>query len=140
MSTDEPATTPFVDWYGIWAGHGGVGRDGLSWIQDPPLGDLQLKVQPARFSEHPFLSSEHPWEVGGMIPNFVFPDDDKLKVWYQSKGDDGSGIGTRMLSRLLDELTDIDVITLFCRLRLSKYYESLGFKEFTKQVVMHRRN
>lgn len=50
------------------------------------------------------------------------------------------GIGTRMLKRILDELEDIDVITLFCRPRLSKYYEKLGFKEFTKQVVMHKRN
>ena len=81
--------TPFVDWYGIWAGHGGVGRDGLSWIQDPPLGDLRLKVQPGRWSEPIFHDAEHPWETGGMTPWFVFPDDDKLKVWYSTKGKDG---------------------------------------------------
>lgn len=50
------------------------------------------------------------------------------------------GIGTRLLERLLEELEHIDVITLFCRPRLSRFYERLGFKEFTKQVVMQRRN
>ena len=90
MSGQEAPTTPFVDWYGIWAGHGGVGRDGLSWIQDPPVGDLRLKVQPGRWSEPIFDVPEHPWEAGGIVPNFVFPDDGKLKVWYQCKGDDGT--------------------------------------------------
>ena len=32
MSDSSPETRPFVDWYGIWAGHGGVGRDGLIHI------------------------------------------------------------------------------------------------------------
>ena len=89
MSQMQPQTIPFVDWYGIWAGHGGVGRDGLSWIQDPPLGELQLKIQPARWSDPIFNEAEHPWERGGMIPGFAFPDDGRLKVWYQSDGEDG---------------------------------------------------
>ena len=49
-------------------------------------------------------------------------------------------IGTRMLHMLLEELREIHVITLFCRPRLSGYYAELGFKHFTKQVVMHKRN
>ena len=84
------APTPFVDWYGIWAGHGGVGRDGLSWIQDPPQGDLQLKVQPGRWSERIFLPGEHPWESASVTPNFVLLDEDRLKVWYQCSGEDGT--------------------------------------------------
>ena len=50
------------------------------------------------------------------------------------------GIGRKILERLLRELEEIHVVTLFCRPRLSDYYQSLGFKEFTKQVVMHKRN
>ena len=91
MATEEISNiTPFVHWYGIWAGHGGVGRDGLSWVQDPPQGDLQLKVQPGRWSEPIFLSGEHPWESAIVTPNFVLYDDDKLKVWYQCSGEDGT--------------------------------------------------
>ena len=52
----------------------------------------------------------------------------------------GRGTGTRLLGRLLDELKDIDVITLFCRPKLAEFYQNLDFKEFTKQVVMHHRN
>ena len=51
-----------------------------------------------------------------------------------------SGIGTRLLGRLLEELEHIDVITLFCRPRLEPFYQKLDFKHFTKQIVMHRRN
>lgn len=49
------------------------------------------------------------------------------------------GIGAELLSVVLDTVRDIHVITLFCQPRLSAYYTSLGFKEFSKQVVMHRR-
>ena len=52
----------------------------------------------------------------------------------------GDGIGRRLVTMLLKSLSGIHVITLFCQPRLSEYYVSLGFKEFTKQVVMHRRN
>lgn len=92
MPEEQPTPVPFVDWYGIWAGHGAAGQDGLSWIQDPPVGDLQLKVQPGRWSELLFHTAEHPWEAGGMVPGFAFPDEGKLKVYYvyyQSTGDDG---------------------------------------------------
>ena len=50
------------------------------------------------------------------------------------------GIGTRILERLLEELAHIDVVTLFCRPRLTEFYQNLEFKHFTKQIVMHRRN
>ena len=50
------------------------------------------------------------------------------------------GIGTRMLNLLTASLGRIDVITLFCQRKLVPYYESLGFKELTRQVVMQRKN
>ena len=89
MPEEQPPPLPFVDWYGIWAGHGAVGEDGLSWIQDPPVGDLHLKVQPGRWSDLLFRTAEYPWEAGGMVPGFAFPDEGKLKVYYQSTGYDG---------------------------------------------------
>lgn len=51
-----------------------------------------------------------------------------------------SNIGTQLANLLLQSLEDIDVITLFCRRKLASYYESLGFKEFTRQTVMQKRN
>lgn len=50
------------------------------------------------------------------------------------------GVGTRMLNLLTASLNEIDVITLFCQRKLVPYYESLGFKELTRQVVMQKRN
>lgn len=89
MSEQLPAPIPFFDWYGIWAGHGGVGRDGLSWIQDPPAGDLQLRVQQATLAPLN-LAAERPWEAGGITPNLVMEHDGVLKMWYRSMGDDGT--------------------------------------------------
>ena len=90
MDENVIGPTPFIDWCGIWPGHGGVGEDGLSWIQDPPLGDLQLKVQPGRWSE-PFLHQrEHPWEAENLTPLMVLREGDRLRVWYHCTGDDGN--------------------------------------------------
>jgi len=50
------------------------------------------------------------------------------------------GLGTKLMNKILSSLEDIHVITLFCQSKLSEYYTNLGFKEFTKQVVMHMRN
>ena len=89
MNESVIGPTPFVDWCSIWPGHGGQGRDGVSWIQDPPVGDLQLKVQPARWSE-PFLHErEHPWEAESIIPLMVLREGDRLRAWYQCTGDNG---------------------------------------------------
>lgn len=41
-----------------------------------------------------------------------------------------------MIERLLDELKDIDVISLFCSEDLAGFYKETGFKK-TKQIVMH---
>ena len=50
------------------------------------------------------------------------------------------GIGTRIVNLMMEYLKDIDVVTLFCQRKLVAYYESLGFKEFTRQAVMQKRN
>ena len=50
------------------------------------------------------------------------------------------GVGKQLMQTLLAVLSNIHVVTLFCQSKLSDYYVDLGFKEFTRQVVMHRRN
>ena len=50
------------------------------------------------------------------------------------------GVGRQIILTLLDSLKDIHVVTLFCQPKLSEYYTELGFKELSRQVVMHLRN
>ena len=47
------------------------------------------------------------------------------------------GIGEKMLTMLLEEISHIDIVSLFCGEKLIKFY---GQKQFqaTKQIVMHR--
>jgi predicted GNAT family N-acyltransferase len=51
------------------------------------------------------------------------------------KGD----IGTKLVSKLLDELSHIDVISLFCEEHLIPFYENNNFKYSKSQYVMHRK-
>ena len=90
MTSTKAKATPFVDWYGIWAGHGGAGKDGLSWIQDPPLGDLRLAVQEGIWSEPQFTSVERSWEAGGVTPNHIVYQDGTLKMWYRATGENAT--------------------------------------------------
>ncbi|MFD1675221.1 GNAT family N-acetyltransferase [Alicyclobacillus fodiniaquatilis] len=48
------------------------------------------------------------------------------------------GIASKMSSKLADELSHIETITLFCGAELVPLYQSRGFKG-TRQVVMHRK-
>jgi len=48
------------------------------------------------------------------------------------------GIGSRLVARLLRELGDVDLTSLFCQPDLVAVYEPLGFRP-TRQVVLHRR-
>ena len=48
------------------------------------------------------------------------------------------GVGTTILERLLDEATDIDIVSLLCEAELVPFYERLGFRP-ASQVVLHRR-
>ncbi|REJ07950.1 GNAT family N-acetyltransferase [Halobacillus trueperi] len=49
-----------------------------------------------------------------------------------------SGIGTEIVSRLLKELSHIDVISLFCEEELIPFYERNKFKHIKAQCVMHK--
>jgi GNAT superfamily N-acetyltransferase len=50
-----------------------------------------------------------------------------------------SGIGKKLVTRLLDELTHIDIISLFCEEDLIPFYEKNKFKHSKSQFVMHRK-
>ncbi|WP_139180802.1 GNAT family N-acetyltransferase [Virgibacillus salinus] len=50
-----------------------------------------------------------------------------------------SGIGTKIVSQLLKELSNIDVISLFCEEDLIPFYEKNKFKYNKSQFVMHRK-
>ena len=49
------------------------------------------------------------------------------------------GIGTKLISRLLDELSHINVISLFCEEKLIPFYEKNGFKYSKSQFIMHKK-
>ncbi|WEG14930.1 GNAT family N-acetyltransferase [Pullulanibacillus sp. KACC 23026] len=49
------------------------------------------------------------------------------------------GIGLKPISRLLDELTHIDIISLFCEEELIPFYEKNGFDFSKSQFVLHRK-
>jgi ribosomal protein S18 acetylase RimI-like enzyme len=50
-----------------------------------------------------------------------------------------SGVGTKLVSHLLERLTHIDVISLFCEDDLIPFYEKNSFKYSKSQFVMHRK-
>ncbi len=50
-----------------------------------------------------------------------------------------SRIGTKLVSKLLDETSHIDVVSLFCEESLIPFYERNNFKLSKSQLVMHRR-
>jgi len=47
------------------------------------------------------------------------------------------GLGTRLLTRLLDELAPVETVSLFCDPALAPFYRPHGFQP-TTQLVMHR--
>jgi len=50
-----------------------------------------------------------------------------------------TGIGLKLVSILLEKLTHIDVISLFCEEELIPFYEKNDFKYSKYQFVMHRK-
>jgi N-acetylglutamate synthase-like GNAT family acetyltransferase len=49
------------------------------------------------------------------------------------------GIGTRLIEKLLEDLSHIDVISLFCEEHLIPFYQKNNFKYSKSQFVMHRK-
>ncbi|MBN3555793.1 GNAT family N-acetyltransferase [Fictibacillus nanhaiensis] len=69
--------------------------------------------------------------------------DDKFRAYIEDfvihKDFQKSGIGTKLVSKLLNELSHIDVISLFCEENLIPFYEKNNFKYSKSQFVMHKK-
>ncbi|WP_249596881.1 GNAT family N-acetyltransferase, partial [Peribacillus frigoritolerans] len=50
-----------------------------------------------------------------------------------------SGIGKNLVSKLLDELSHIDVVSLFCEEHLIPFYKKKNFKDSKSQFVVQRK-
>lgn len=50
-----------------------------------------------------------------------------------------TGIGKQLVSKLVDELSHIHVISLFCEEKLMPFYENNNFKYSKSQLVLHRK-
>lgn len=50
------------------------------------------------------------------------------------------GIGTKLIAKMVDELSNIDVISLFCEEDLIPFYNKNEFKKSNSQFVMHKVN
>lgn len=62
----------------------------------------------------------------------AYIEDMAVRPGFQRKG-----IGTMLLDKMMGELRDIHIVSLFCSQELTAYYSLNHFKA-TKQVVMHR--
>jgi ribosomal protein S18 acetylase RimI-like enzyme len=50
-----------------------------------------------------------------------------------------TGMGKSLVGRLLEEISEIDIISLFCEEELIPFYENSHFKLSKSQCVMHRK-
>lgn len=89
MDNEVATPRPFLDWYGIWPGHTGAGADELGVSQDPPTGELRLRVQPADITD-PFIRPERDWETSMLMPFCVIREGDLLRMWYKTAGESGN--------------------------------------------------
>ncbi|MDR4314522.1 GNAT family acetyltransferase [Niallia circulans] len=48
------------------------------------------------------------------------------------------GIGIKLIAKMVDELSNIDVISLFCEEDLISFYNKNEFKKSNSQFVMHK--
>jgi GNAT superfamily N-acetyltransferase len=51
----------------------------------------------------------------------------------------GNKIGERMVAKLLEELGEIEIVSLFCEPERVAFYQRNGFSPSKTQVMMHRR-
>ncbi|HLR69770.1 GNAT family N-acetyltransferase [Virgibacillus alimentarius] len=83
------------------------------------------------------------WKDGTLIGFARAISDGKFRAYVEDVVIDNafqnSGIGTNLVSKLLEELSDIDVISLFCEEHLIPFYTKTQFKLSKSQFVMHRK-
>src|SRR5699024_3823622 len=83
------------------------------------------------------------WKDGTLIGFARAISDGKFRPYVEDLVIDNafqnSGIGTNLVSKLLEELSDIAVISLFCEEHLIPFYTKNQFKLSKSQFVMHRK-
>ncbi|WP_341981656.1 GNAT family N-acetyltransferase [Rossellomorea oryzaecorticis] len=89
------------------------------------------------------VNSVGAWNKGELIGFARAVSDGKFRAYIEDvvihKDFQYSGIGTKLLAQLLDELSHIDIISLFCEEDLIPFYEKNNFKISKSQIVMHRK-
>ncbi|WP_139840693.1 GNAT family N-acetyltransferase [Gottfriedia acidiceleris] len=83
------------------------------------------------------------WKDGKLIGYARAISDDEFRAYIEDvvihSSYRHSGIGMNLVSKLLDELSNIDVISLFCEEELIPFYTKNHFKYTKSQFVMHRK-
>ena len=64
----------------------------------------------------------------------AFIEDVAVQPGYQRRG-----LGRLLLTKLLDALQEIEMVTLFCQQSLIPFYEEDGFRDFPSHMLMHRK-
>lgn len=83
------------------------------------------------------------WKDGNLIGFARAVSDGKFRAYIEDVVMHSSyrkeGIGTKLVSKLIDELSNINVISLFCEEHLIPFYEKNNFIYSKSQYVMHRK-
>ena len=91
--------TVFADWYSIWPGAMGPGRDGEAVSMDAPRG-VRLAVQPAQLTDE-VLSGDQPWEQDlGYVT--VLKTESGFRMWYNAHAyvtEDGEAVSLERIKR-----------------------------------------
>ena len=91
--------TLFADWYSIWPGAMGPGRDGEAVSMDAPRG-VRLAVQPAQLTDE-VLIGDQPWEQDlGYVT--VLKTESGFRMWYNAHAcvtEDGEAVSFERIKR-----------------------------------------
>jgi N-acetylglutamate synthase-like GNAT family acetyltransferase len=83
------------------------------------------------------------WNKGELIGFARAVSDGKFRAYIEDvvihKDYQNSGTGTKLMAQLVDELSHIDIISLFCEEELLPFYEKNNFKFSKSHLVMHRK-
>ena len=83
------------------------------------------------------------WENGKLIGFARAVSDGKFRAYVEDvvvhSGFRNNGIGKGAVTKLINELSHIDVVSLFCEEHLIDFYKKNGFKPSKSQIVMHKK-
>jgi ribosomal protein S18 acetylase RimI-like enzyme len=102
---------------------------------NPPSAETHLRV--LRGSAHVWLAVD---EQTGQVVGFVNAVSDSVLSAYIPllevlPANQQRGIGTELMRRMLETLTDIYMVDLFCDIEFQPYYERLGMRRATGMLV-----